>query len=162
MIDIIFLDVDGCMTNGKIVYNNNAEELKFFDVKDGWAIESWLMLGKKIAIITGRKSGIVERRAEDLKISHVYQGVSNKLETAKEILKFEGLGLENAAAIGDDYNDYGILNAVGWSFKPKNAIKELNVKTVLKHKGGNGAIREMIEILIRSEGLEKEWSKRWL
>ena len=146
MIDIIFLDIDGCMTDGKIVYSNNGEELKFFDVKDGWAIESWLKLGKKVAIITGRKSQIVEKRAEDL----------------NEILSFEGLELKNAAAIGDDYNDFGLLNAVGWSFKPKNAIKELKVKTTLKHKGGNGAIREMIEILIRSEGLEEEWSKRWL
>ena len=162
MIDIIFLDIDGCMTDGKIVYSNNGEGLKFFDVKDGWAIESWLKLGKKVAIITGRKSQIVEKRAEDLKIIHVYQGVSNKLETANEILSFEGLELKNAPAIGDDYNDFGLLNAVGWSFKPKNAIKELKVKTTLKHKGGNGAIREMIEILIRSEGLEEEWSKRWL
>ena len=88
MIEIIFLDVDGCLTDGKIIYNANGEELKFFDVKDGYAIESWLKLGKKVAIITGRKSAIVERRAEDLKINHVYQGVGNKFEVASEILKF--------------------------------------------------------------------------
>ena len=162
MIEIIFLDVDGCLTDGKIVYGTQGEELKFFDVKDGWAIESWLKLGKKVAIITGRKSQIVEQRALDLKIDHVYQGVSDKLEIAKEILKFEGLNFENAAAIGDDYNDYKILNAVGWSFKPKDAIKELEVKTKLKRKGGNGAVREMIETLIKSENLFDEWSKRWL
>ena len=162
MIEIIFLDVDGCLTDGKIVYGAQGEELKFFDVKDGWAIESWLKLGKKVAIITGRKSQIVEQRALDLKIDHVYQGVSDKLEIAKEILKFEGLNFENAAAIGDDYNDYKILNAVGWSFKPKDAIKELKVKTKLKSKGGNGAVREMIEALIKSENLFDEWSKRWL
>ncbi|MCD8213029.1 MAG: HAD hydrolase family protein [Campylobacter sp.] len=162
MIEIIFLDVDGCLTDGKIVYNANGEELKFFDVKDGYAIESWLKLGKKIAIITGRKSHIVERRAEDLKINHVYQGVGDKLEIAKEILKFEGLSFENAAAIGDDYNDFKILNAVAWSFKPKDAIKQLKVKTKLKHKGGCGAVREMIETIIRKQDLFDEWSKRWL
>ena len=113
MIEIIFLDVDGCLTDGKIIYNANGEELKFFDVKDGYAIESWLKLGKKVAIITGRKSAIVERRAEDLKINHVYQGVGDKFEVASEILKFEGLSFKNAAAIGDDYNDYKILDAVG-------------------------------------------------
>ncbi|KEA46242.1 KdsC family phosphatase [Campylobacter mucosalis] len=162
MIEIIFLDVDGCLTDGKIVYDANGELLKSFDVKDGYAIESWLKLGKKVAIITGRKSEIVERRAEDLKITHVYQGVSDKLEVAKEILKFEGLSFENAAAIGDDYNDYKILQAVSWSFKPKDAIKELEVDTRLKHKGGAGAIREMIEIIIKEQDLYDEWSKRWL
>ncbi|MDO5045879.1 KdsC family phosphatase [Campylobacter sp.] len=162
MIEIIFLDVDGCMTDGKIVYGQNGEELKFFDVKDGYAIESWLKLGKKVAIITGRKSAIVERRAENLKIDHVYQDVSDKFAVAEEILKFEGLSFENAAAIGDDYNDYKLLNAVAWSFKPKNAIKELEVKTKLDFKGGNGAVRQMIEILIKHENLYEEWSKRWL
>ncbi|EAU00752.1 MULTISPECIES: KdsC family phosphatase [Campylobacter] len=162
MIEIIFLDVDGCLTDGKIVYSANGEELKFFDVKDGYAIESWLKLGKKAAIITGRKSPIIERRAEDLKINHVYQGVSDKFEVAKEILKFEGLSFENSAAIGDDYNDFKILNAVAWSFKPKDAIKQLEVKTKLKHKGGAGAVREMIEIIIEKQNLFDEWSKRWL
>lgn len=162
MIEIIFLDVDGCMTDGKIIYGANGEELKFFDVKDGYAIESWLKLGKKVAIITGRKSQIVEKRAENLKIDHVYQGVSDKFEVACEILKFEGLTFENAAAIGDDYNDYKLLNAVAWSFKPKDAVKDLDVKTKLKFKGGNGAVRQMIEILIEHENLKEEWSKRWL
>ena len=162
MIEIIFLDVDGCLTDGQIVYSANGEELKFFDVKDGYAIESWLKLGKKAAIITGRKSPIIERRAEDLKINHVYQGVSDKFEVAKEILKFEGLSFENSAAIGDDYNDFKILNAVAWSFKPKDAIKQLEVKTKLKHKGGAGAVREMIEIIIEKQNLFDEWSKRWL
>ena len=162
MIEIIFLDVDGCLTDGKIVYSPNGDELKFFDVKDGYAIESWLKLGKKVAIITGRSSPIVEKRAQDLKIMHVHQGVSDKFETAKQILKFEGLEFKNAAAIGDDYNDYKLLPSVGWSFKPKNALKELKVKTKLSRKGGNGAVREMIEMLIRSEGLKREWAKRWL
>lgn len=161
MIEIIFLDVDGCLTDGKIVYSADGELLKSFDVKDGYAIESWLKLGKKVAIITGRSSQIVERRAEDLKITHVYQGVHDKLEVAKEILKFEGLTFENAAAIGDDYNDYKILGAVAMPFKPKDAIKELDAHR-LKHKGGSGAVREMIEIIIDKEDLFDEWSKRWL
>lgn len=159
MIEIIFLDVDGCLTDGKIIYSAKGEELKFFDVKDGWAIESWLKLGKKVAIITGRKSQILERRAEDLKIMHLYQGVKDKFEVAKEILKFEGLSFENAAAIGDDFNDYEILNAVAISFKPKDAIKQLKVDIKLSHKGGNGAVREMIELLVKRENLFNEWAR---
>ena len=69
----------------------------------------------------------------------------------------KGLALKTQRLIGDDYNDYKILDAVAWSFKPKDAIKELDVKTKLKHKGGNGAVREMIEMIIKSENLYDEW-----
>lgn len=162
MIEIIFLDVDGCLTDGSITYDSTGELFKSFNVKDGYAIESWLKLGKKVAIITGRKSEIVERRAEDLGITHIYQGVGDKLSVAKQVLEFEGLSFKNAAAIGDDYNDFRLLGAVAHSFKPKDAIKELKVHTKLKHKGGKGAVREMIEILIKSQNLYDEWSKRWL
>lgn len=162
MIEIIFLDVDGCLSDGCINYSSNGELFKSFNVKDGYAIESWLMLGKKVAIITGRKSEILERRAEDLKITHVYQGVSDKLSIARQVLEFEGLSFENAAAIGDDYNDYQLLNAVAWSFKPKDGIKDLKVDTKLKSRGGRGAVREMIEMIIKKENLFDEWSKRWL
>ncbi|BCX79069.1 HAD family hydrolase [Campylobacter sp. 19-13652] len=162
MIEIIFLDVDGCLTDGRITYDKNGELFKAFNVKDGYAIESWIKLGKKVAIITGRSSEIVERRAEDLGITHIYQGVGDKLSVAKQVLEFEGLSFENAAAIGDDYNDYGLLNAVSHSFKPRDAIKELKVHTRLKSKGGAGAVREMIEMLIKSENLYDEWAKRWL
>lgn len=162
MIEIIFLDVDGCLSDGRINYSANGELFKSFDVKDGFAMQGWLKLGKKLAIITGRSSQIVERRASELGIAHIYQGVDDKLAVAKQVLDFEGLKFENAAAIGDDYNDFKLLKAVGLSFKPKNGIKGLPAMVRLKHKGGAGAVREMIEHIIRAENLYDEWARQWL
>ncbi len=104
-IELIVLDVDGTMTDGKILYSDSGDELKSFCVKDGLAIASWIGLGKSVAIITGRKSKIVEMRARELNIKHLYQGVHNKLETLNRILREEGLSFENVASIGDDLND---------------------------------------------------------
>lgn len=160
MIEIIFLDVDGCLTDGKIVYSPQGE-IKEFDVKDGFGIEGWLKLGKKIAIITKRNSPRVEERAKDLKIPYVFQGVGDKFKTAEYILKKENLNFENAAAIGDDYNDQVLLNAVKRSFKPNDATKDLVVQTTLTYNGGRGAIRQMIEILMKENGIFKDWMKVW-
>ncbi|ASM37405.1 KdsC family phosphatase [Campylobacter sputorum] len=160
MIEIVFLDVDGCLTDGKIIYSPHGE-IKEFDVKDGFGIEGWLKLGKKVAIITKRNSPRVEERARDLKISYVFQGVKDKLKTAEEILKKENLSLENAAAIGDDYNDQVLLSKVKRSFKPNDATHGLLVQTTLTHNGGNGAIREMIEILMKENGIFEDWVKVW-
>lgn len=160
MIEMIFLDVDGCLTDGKIIYSPNGE-IKEFDVKDGFGIEGWLKLDKKIAIITKRNSTTVEKRAKDLKIPYIFQGVSDKFEIAKEILKCENLGFENSAAIGDDYNDQKLLDAVKFSFKPFDAMQNLRTDFKLKFSGGKGAVREMIEILIEKNGDFKRWSEIW-
>ena len=162
MIEIIFLDVDGCLTDGGLYYTNLGDELKKFNVNDGFGIEQWNKMGKISAIITGKSSKIVEKRAKDLKIKYIFQGVKDKLSTAEEILKKEGLGFENAAAIGDDYNDIKLLNNVKMSFKPLNAISEVKADIMLSKKSGDGAVREMIEIIIKKENLRDVWLKKWL
>ena len=92
MIELIVLDVDGTLTDGKIIYSTSGEETKAFDVADGLAIAVWTKkFGKKAAIITGRNSTIVERRANELQITHLHQGIKNKQEVLEEILKKEGL-----------------------------------------------------------------------
>ncbi len=164
MIRLLVLDVDGCMTDGRIVYTNEGDELKAFDVKDGFAIVNWLRLGREAAIITGRRSGIVTRRAEELGISHLYQGVTDKLATLQRLCLERGIALDEVAAIGDDLNDYRLLKACGRSFVPDDAHHRVAAiaDVVLSHKGGEGAVREMIELLIREEGLEEEYLSRWL
>jgi len=163
MIELLVLDVDGCMTDGKITYTSNGEELKSFDVKDGLAITSWIRLGKKIAIITGRKSDIVRRRADELKITHLYQKIKNKKKKLEEILEIENLKLNQVAIIGDDLNDYSMLKSVDCSFTPHNGVDIIKniVDTVLKKNGGEGAIREMIDIIIDKNGQNEEFKKLW-
>ncbi|MCG3717059.1 3-deoxy-D-manno-octulosonate 8-phosphate phosphatase, partial [Aliarcobacter butzleri] len=99
MIELIVLDVDGTLTDGKITYSTNGEELKSFSVADGLAIASWTKdLGKKAAIITGRNSSITERRAKELHITHIYQGIENKQAVLENILKEENLSWNQVAA----------------------------------------------------------------
>ena len=165
MIELIVLDVDGTLTDGKITYSNSGEETKSFDVADGLAIAVWTkVFGKKAAIITGRNSAIVERRAKELQITHLHQGVKNKQEVLENILKIENLTWNQVAAIGDDLNDYNMLKKVGLSFTPANGTHYLKefVNVICKNSGGNGAVREMLEHIIKEDGLEEEFLNAWL
>jgi len=162
-IKLIVLDVDGTLTNGEITYTESGDEGKSFCVKDGLAIASWIRLGKEVAIITGRESKIVSRRAKELGIKHLYQGVKDKREVLQNILDELDLTMENVASIGDDLNDYSMLVSSKISFVPANAsnyVKNI-ADVILSQKGGDGAVREMIERLIISEGLEDKYLELW-
>lgn len=162
-IELIVLDVDGTMTNSHITYSENGDEIKSFNVKDGLAIASWRRLGKQVAIITGRSSKIVARRAKELRIEHFYQGVENKKEVLERLLEKLDLSMENVAAIGDDLNDLQMLRAAQISFVPRDASAYVDkiATVILSKKGGDGAVREMIEYLIIEEGLEKKYLELW-
>ncbi|MDY6187505.1 MAG: HAD hydrolase family protein [Campylobacter sp.] len=162
MIKILFLDVDGCLSDGGIYTGANGELFKRFDVKDGFALEQWnTSLGGISAIITGKSSDIALFRAKELGVKYCFQGVKNKLEKAKEILAFEALSFDEAAVIGDDLNDICLLKAIKNSYAPNNATKEAKstVKTVLQAKGGYGAVREMIEDVLELNGQKQAWIK---
>ncbi len=164
MIELLVLDVDGCMTDGSITYTNSFDELKSFNVKDGFAIVQWIRLGKKVAIITGRESKIVEYRAKELGIHYLFQGVKRKEQMLLKICKQVGIAQSSVAAIGDDLNDFRLLKACGLSFAPSDAvdlIKE-SVDIVLKNGGGKGAVREMIEYLLQQEGLYESYLAYWI
>jgi len=163
VIELLVFDVDGCLTNGQITYTEDGSEIKSFNVKDGLAISSWMCLGKKAAIITGRRSKVVERRARELGVNYIFQGVKDKLEVLDDIRKMENLEFAQISAIGDDLNDYRMLKAVGKSYTPADAseyIREI-CDVVLYSKGGDGAAREMIEDIIKDNGLEEEFLKIW-
>ena len=165
MIELIDLDVDGTLTDGKITYSNSGEETKSFDVADGLAIAVWTkQFGKKAAIITGRNSSVVEKRAKELNITYLHQGIKNKQEILEEILKKEGLSCSQVAAIGDDLNDYNMLKKVGLSFTPANGTQYLKdfVNVVCKNKGGEGAVREMLEYIFKEENLEEDFLNAWI
>ena len=162
-IELIVLDVDGTMTDSHITYSENGDEIKSFNVKDGLAIASWRKLGKQVAIITGRSSSIVARRAKELRIEHFYQGIENKKEVLEALLEKLDLTMDNVAAIGDDLNDLQMLRSAKISFVPRDASAYVDkmATVVLSKKGGDGAVREMIEHLIIKEGLEKKYLELW-
>ena len=164
MIELIVLDVDGTLTDGKIIYTSSGDELKNFDVKDGLAIASWTKkLDKKVAIITGRKSKLVENRAKELGITHLFQGVDNKDEILENILKEENLRWDQTAGIGDDLNDLKMLKKVSIAFAVGDAVAEVKEVSdvVCTKNGGFGAVREMIEYILKydkQKGLKELWA----
>jgi 3-deoxy-D-manno-octulosonate 8-phosphate phosphatase (KDO 8-P phosphatase) len=164
MIEMLILDVDGCLTNGAITYTQAGDEIKSFNVKDGLAIATWIRMGKKVSIITGRKSDIVQRRMSELRVTHIYQGVRHKKEKLDEILKIEKLDYSQVAIIGDDLNDYHMLKLAGKSFTPQDGVKNIKdiVDEVLNSKGGDGAVREMIEIILEEDAQTQRFLKEWL
>jgi len=163
VIELIVLDVDGCLTDGKIIYSNSGDETKAFNVKDGLAIRSWVDLGHHVAIITGRKSQLVERRAKELGVIELHQGIKDKETLLKKICEERSISLRNVAAIGDDLNDYKMLNAVGRSYTPANGSKHLKsiVNRVCTNNGGEGAVREMIEELFEVNDEVGEFLALW-
>lgn len=150
MIKLIVLDVDGCLSDGTLIYSADGIESKNFNVKDGLGITTWIKMGNQVAIITGRNSTIVAKRAKELGIQHLHQGIRDKDRVLNEIIDSLELKPYEVGAIGDDLNDYNMLGLVGRSFTPKNGVDELKslVDTVLTRNGGEGAVREMIDTLV--------------
>lgn len=162
-IKLLLLDIDGTMTNGKITYSSSGEELKSFCVKDGLAIDSWRKLGGHVAIITGRESQIVQRRASELKIDFVYQGVKDKRTQAEVILSQLSLDWVNVAAIGDDLNDLPMLLMAKEAYVPNDANEYVKQRatTVLSANGGDGAVREMIEDILTKQNRIRDFRNLW-
>ena len=157
-IKMLVMDVDGTLTDGKIYISSRGEEFKAFNIKDGYGISNILpTLGVIPVIVTGRSSGIVKRRAEELGIKEVYQGVNNKLELLVEICEKHMISLREVAYIGDDCNDILPMQAVSLSFAPNDCASEVKniANYLMESAGGRGAVRECIEHIKRiSEGLE--------
>ena len=164
MIKLLVLDVDGCLSDGKLIYSTDGIESKNFNVKDGLGITTWIKLGNQVAIITGRNSTVVERRAKELGIQHLHQGIKDKDRVIREIVDSLGISFKEVAAIGDDLNDFNMLSLVGKSFTPQDGVKEIKqlVDTVLSLEGGNGAVREMIDTIVDENGQRKEFMAVWI
>jgi 3-deoxy-D-manno-octulosonate 8-phosphate phosphatase (KDO 8-P phosphatase) len=152
-IKMLLMDVDGVMTDGRFFYLDNGAEAKAFDVKDGFALRLAAKTGLKTGIITGKMSPIVERRAKELDINEFHQGFFNKVEVYNQIKKRQGLFDAEIAYIGDDLFDLGVLKLVGFSACPANAVPEVKqiVDYVCERDGGEGAVREIIEMILKSK-----------
>lgn len=151
-IKLLFMDVDGTMTDGRIYMGPSGEAMKAFSVKDGYGIANILpAYGIVPVIITGRSSEIVARRAEELGIKELHQGVSDKLAKLKEIAAAYGASPEQTAYIGDDENDAPCMEYCGCTAAPADAHKSAVEKSdhVCSAKGGEGAVREFIEMIVK-------------
>lgn len=149
-IKLLFMDVDGTLTDGKIYMGENGEVMKAFDVKDGYAIKEILpKLGIIPVIITGRTSKIVENRAKELGITELYQGKHDKLDTMLEVMKKYNCTKENCAYIGDDILDIPCMKECAIAACPADAVQDVKdiCQYICKKNSGNGAVRELIESL---------------
>jgi len=139
LIKLLILDVDGVLTDGKIIYNDRGEEIKAFDVKDGHGIKLLMRSGIEIALITGRESEVVLHRARDLGIEQVYQKVTNKMEVYEKILNDKKLEGENVGFVGDDLVDIPVLKRVGFSAAVLDAVSEVKeIADYIASKKGGG------------------------
>ncbi|MDQ3022491.1 MAG: HAD hydrolase family protein [Bacteroidota bacterium] len=149
------MDLDGCLTTGHIIYSSNGEDIKMFHTHDGYGINRGSLLGLKFAVISGRSSKVNKMRVDRLKIDHMYEDVEDKLIPYNELKKAYQLKDENFAYIGDDEFDIPLLKQVGFSSCPMSGIEEVkkHVDYVCKKNGGDGAVREVIDMILKAKRL---------
>lgn len=151
----IVLDVDGVLSDGSLLYSSGGEELKSFSVKDGLGLTAARKCGIKLAIITARTSPMVERRAKELHFDALLMGHANKTEALRSLCRDHSIQLSEIAYMGDDLNDLGPLQLVGFPMAPHNAVREVQSvsKLVTTAVGGHGAVREAVEYILKEQGL---------
>ena len=162
-IKLLLLDVDGVMTDGRIIFDSNGVESKFFNVKDGHGIKMIQRAGIQVGIISGRESLVVTNRAAELGISIVYQKALDKLTPYLNILAQTGLSDAEVAFMGDDVIDIPVLRRVGFAAAPADAVPDVypHVHFTTRNRGGWGAVREICDLLLRGQGKWDEITARY-
>ena len=150
-------DVDGVLTDGKILINSDGELLRSFDTKDGYAMKCALVKGFKIAIITGGRNEAVRERFKELGVIDIYLGTHHKLDAYKDLMDNYNLNPEEILYIGDDIPDIPVMEKVGLGCCPADAASDVKaIADYVSHKkGGEGCVRELIEQVLRVQG---KWS----
>ncbi len=162
-VSVLLLDVDGALTDGRIVYAEYGDELKAFDVQDGAGLVFWNRAGLKSAIISGRQSKLVKRRAKDMRIDFLAQGRLIKLPAYEQVLKRFRVSDEQVCAIGDDLMELPILRRVGFAVAVPNAVDEVKHVShyITKRPGGRGAVRETVDLILKAKGLWDQVIQRY-
>jgi 3-deoxy-D-manno-octulosonate 8-phosphate phosphatase (KDO 8-P phosphatase) len=153
-VELLVVDIDGVLTDGQIIYAGQELELKAFHVRDGSGIKAWHDAGKRTAVITGRASAAVARRAAELGVAHVVQGAADKLAAFRAILEKASLAPAQAAAMGDDLPDLPVLQNAGLAIAVADACATVRraAHYVTLAPGGRGAVREAIEWILGCQG----------
>lgn len=154
-ITCILSDVDGVMTDGRIIYDSAGQETKQFHVRDGMGIKQWMKAGFNFGIITARNSPMVDRRAKELGIPWISQGAGNKQERAAEMIQEMKCEFENVCYLGDDLPDLPVMRLSGIAAAPADASTDACevADWVLQTSGGHGAVREAVERLLRGKNM---------
>lgn len=163
-IKLLLLDVDGVLTDGTLLYSGTAVESKSFNTQDGFGLRLLKEAGIATGVITARKSEVVQRRAEELKMTYIYQGAVHKNTAFNEILAQSGLKPFEIAYMGDDWLDLVILQQVGLAVSPANAMHEVQeaVHFITPRSGGHGAVRDLCDLLIEGQGLTTKLLQTYL
>jgi YrbI family 3-deoxy-D-manno-octulosonate 8-phosphate phosphatase len=156
-IKLLILDVDGVMTDGRIMVNERGEETKSFHVKDGQGLKMLMRGGIDVVIVSCRRSGAVEYRAKELGIRDVFQGVNDKGALIEQLIQERNLTREQVCCMGDDLPDLAVYEQVGISVAVSDAAEELRHEAALitKNRGGMGAVREVCEWILKAR---EKWS----
>lgn len=163
-IKLVLMDVDGVLTDGRLIYDNYGDELKFFDVQDGLGLALLGLAGIKTAIITAKKSKVVKRRAREASITHLFMNATDKGKIYYHLLKKYNLGHENICCIGDDLLDVPMMRKAGLAVAVSNATDEVKQAAhyITQRSGGRGAVREVVELILKSQGKWEDLTRRWL
>lgn len=162
-IRLLALDVDGTLTDGTLLIGGDAEVAKPFSVRDGFGLNLLRQAGIEIAIITGRQSAIVERRAAELGIGQVHQGVKDKRATLQALCAQAGIELARAAYMGDDWPDLAVMGSCGLAAAPADAVPEVRAAAhwVASVPAGRGAMRELAMFILDAQGRRAELLARY-
>jgi 3-deoxy-D-manno-octulosonate 8-phosphate phosphatase (KDO 8-P phosphatase) len=163
LLRLMIFDVDGVLTDGRVIYLDNGIEMKEFDVQDGHGIKLLQRAGIEVALISGRHCGAVEHRAAGLGISRVYQGIKVKLEAYEQLLSETGLKEHETGYMGDDLIDIPVMRRVGFAAAVPNAVPHIMpyAHYVTRASGGRGAAREICEMILKGKGLWESVTMRY-
>jgi len=163
-IELLVLDVDGVLTDGRVTLTPAGDEIKSFHVRDGAGMKYWRRLGRKLAIISGRGSPAVRLRAQELGVEVVRLNEKNKLPAYQDVLEELGLLPAQTAAIGDDLTDLAVMRHCALSAATADAVAEVREAAdyVTERPGGRGAVREVIEMILRRAGLWRTILQRYM
>ena len=153
-VKLLIIDVDGVLSDGKIIYDSQGNDYRVFHVHDGYGVRLAIQTDIKVAFVSGRYSPVIDRRAHDLGVDSVHQNVTDKVEVLGQLLNKYKLNSEEVCAIGDDVIDLPLLKQVGVPIAVCNAMPELKkvAEYITKLSGGKGAVREVVDLILKAKG----------
>ena len=157
-IKLLVCDIDGVFSDGRIYLGNDGEELKAFHTRDGYGVKALINCGVEVAVITGRRSAIVQQRMQSLTVKYIVQGQENKADAIQELINTLGLTTRQVASVGDDMPDIGMFNhsTIRIAVNDAHPFVARNANWVTEHRGGFGAVREIADTILQAHGRLEE------